>query len=735
MRREYLHSDGNTFIYAIAIFIVLCSYIGYATASVMISPVIILVTLILPGIFLLHNSEYSYLDKFILVPSVSLSLLAIASLIIPLSGHFDLISAPVESPLVLISVTSLPAISSLIYWCRVNNSGSNHLVNATRKNKFNVITFLKSRITLKSWLITPPLLIISVVTGSVIQNILSITIQNFVITSILVLLIPIYMVSAETELQSGIYIYSLSLSLLLSHTLVTNNVVGLDANYSLYIIDTVLSDGNWTLRSNLVTSINPRTDITNFVAVAKLQYKHSILPVIIGPPIVLHQIGNIDPDYVFKILYAAVFATVPVGIFRISRSYLSINEAFTGAMLFAVYYRFFHIVPAKQHMAQFFLISLLIVWYVGSANSYRKFLATLFMFGIVFSHYAISFILITVFVFSYLCLHVCGKKSVANISGYFTTTFTVVVLWWYLFVTRGIIFSKGVSAAVGAIMQIITTSSSDRSGVSVASEQTVVVDIINLSLHGVLLISLALGVVFLIHQLVSNNTTVFSDEVDVMSIPLLGLVLISVFASGWLGVDRALGIGLTILAPFGVIGIKMMLRYTPTTVDIIGENQTNIVSVVFVTLLLVFSSGLAYEAAGRPATSAINFHDPPNSVVYTDEEYESASWLLNQRRNNQTIYVGLHARSVFVRIKGQELPNISTYKNSNSELAVNWNHTGYIYIRKSEITEKNYRNTPIHLIQREQVDWLTSEFHTVKESDDVVIIKITTEKSKKANIT
>ena len=173
-------------------------------------------------------------------------------------------------------------------------------------------------------------------------------------------------------------IVCVSLSLLLSTTLLSDNLVGWDIHQEYSIFSQVLRNGVW----------HPTID---------LPY-NSVLSVSLLPAI-LSVVSGLDGLLIFRIVFPLLFSTVPLFLYKLYRQFLNPRAAFLSAFLFMSYPTFYVELPAlaRQQIAEIFLV--LVLWFVFSRKvrqeqSTTSFVVLALTVGLITAHYSIAFIYI-----------------------------------------------------------------------------------------------------------------------------------------------------------------------------------------------------------------------------------------------------------------------------------------------------------------------------------------------------
>jgi len=680
--------------------------LGTITTSVLFGPVIILCVL-LTGLFALHGVDVVAIERLILVPAIGTVLLAISSLLIPISSTLGLVQSPANSPIVLATAVALPTVLSIAYWTRTGDP-------------------TLPTIDLSRRLLVPLLPLVLGGGGALIQRQFGVVTQNYVAVALLVVLGPVLLYWADTELEVGLSLYGLAAGVILSHTLVTAYAVGIDNQWSLYTIEQIGASGTWTLNDIFFAPGAADEPLSSLVEYVGTELKHTLLPVLIGVPILLEAVGNIPFDAVLDIVFVGLFALTPVAAYRLGREGLSVREAFVAGMAVLVYYRFFHVSPGKQHMAQFFVAALLVAWHTRIGGSRRKAAAVLLATGIIFSHYAVTFLFLGFILLAYLPMKwYVNSAEPSDLSLPFVGYFYTGTALWYIVITGGQKPLQAISAITLSIEKVLLSGGTQgRSGVGVAEEKTALVDQINILLHGLLVAAIAVGIVAVLYHALRNRRPLFSSVLDTLAVGYFGLVAVSMVATGHLGIDRALDISLVVLAPMAVIGLSRCLTPVSWISGIDIAPWTHRVGFAFVVIMFAFSTGLVYAAAGQTATSAINLQEEPNSVVFSDSEYEAGQWVV-ANRNDSTVYYNSFSSVTFHRLGGTTIPGYAVpIKDYANEIQIDWESNGYIFVRKAAITDEEYTTTPKHSIQRREYESFLERSEVAFENRDVVVLRI-----------
>jgi len=679
--------------------------VGAVTSTVLIAPLIVFCVLG-TGLFALHGTDLSPIERLVLIPAVGTALLAVSSLLIPLLSTLGLVQSPVSSSVVVATAVALPTVLAIGYWARTGDPTVPSVDGSPR-------------------LLVPLLPAVLGGGGALIQRQFGVVTQNYLVVALLLVAGPALLYWAETEFEVALSLYGLAVGILLSHTLVTAYVVGIDNQWSLHTVEQIGATGTWSLNDIFFVPGAAEEPLSGLIDYIGTELKHTLLPVIVGVPLLFEAVGNVPPDAVLDILFVGLFALVPVGVYRLGREHLSVRDAFVGGMVAVAYYRFFHVSPGKQHMAQFFVAALLVTWHTRLAGPRRKAAAILLTIGIVFSHYAVTFLFLGFILASYASAKwFVSAAEPSDLSLPYVGYFYTATALWYIVITGGQKPLQAISAITLSVERVLLEGTTqERTAVGVVESRTLLVDQLNILLHALLLATIGLGAVAVLVHALRTRKPLFSSVLDTLAVWYLAFVGVSVVATGHLGIDRALDISLVVLAPVGVLGLRRVLKLAGRFSGLDLAPSTHRVGLAFVVLLFAFSSGFAYAAAGQTATSAINLQEEPNSVVFTDAEYEAGKWV-TANRNDSTVYYNSFTSVTFHRLNGAVPGYAVPIKDYANEVQIDWESGGYIFLRKAAITSDEFVTVPRQTIQRRQYESFLERSEVAFENRDVVVLRI-----------
>ena len=183
-------------------------------------------------------------------------------------------------------------------------------------------------------------------------------------------------------------IFSLSISLLFSTSLITNYITGWDINLEYYFSNLVVTNSYWN--ASLPEILN------------------SMLSLVIFVPI-FSKISGLNVVGIFKIIYPIIFAFVPLGLYSVYKKQTNNKIAFIGCFLFISVFMFFVSMPylARQEIGELFVVLMVMLMVEKNlSNKHISILTLFFIPAILVSHYSLDYIYIFLLLCTYLIISI-----------------------------------------------------------------------------------------------------------------------------------------------------------------------------------------------------------------------------------------------------------------------------------------------------------------------------------------
>jgi uncharacterized membrane protein len=604
---------------------------------------------IMPGILLLRIlklHKISAIESLLYSVGLSIAFLFLVGLILNYLGQ--LVDLPLISitPLTIVYTAVLSLLCVICYFRDKNFSGS-----------FSIA------IERKHWLFVVALCSLPI------MSIIGTFVMNFFgANNVILILIPVIsimpIIVAFNKIPNSLFpftIFSISLSLLLMWSLISNHITGWDIQTEYFFSNLVNTNHFWN--TTLPNSYN------------------AMLSIVLLAPI-LSQICNLSLVWVLKILYPLLFALVPLGLYRVYQRQSSAKIAFFSCSFFMFLFVFFTgmLSLARQQIAELFLVLLVMVITSPSLDRRKKsLLSIIFGLSIIVSHYGLSYILLFCVIIGLPIQIFLEKKSVLKFVNNFTRrirnnpsiggfsddyktqkitrtiSLNIILLLvfaafiWYTYVSSSFIINitqNIVNQVVGTIASDFFNPTSVQGLELVESAPgfgwvSVAKKIFDLATVGLILVGYFVCVLW-------YKERKFTKEYLALCLVNLSLLFISFTVpnfSSQLNTQRIFQIALIFLAPFCIIGgifaIRIIVKIIGYPVHRIAKPSVKFCLKVLAIFLFVFLL-LNSEWVTRVATnniSTIYLDSKMDYPKFIDSEVQASIWL-PKVASNSSIFFG-----------------------------------------------------------------------------------------------
>ncbi|WP_247000832.1 DUF2206 domain-containing protein [Halosolutus gelatinilyticus] len=426
----------------------------------------------------------------------------------------------------------------------------------------------------------------------------------------------------------SLLLYSIAISVLFHHVLLTEYVTGADVQIHYYFAEMVYAEGRWTSEIPSLGS----------------------LPVLTILPVVFSELLGLSLHYAYKVVFSIVFAAVPVGMYSLFRRYIAETGAMLAALSFVFYFRYFHETPEKERLAMFFMVCLLLVIVARSSSKRLTYLLVpTFTVSIIFSHYgtAIIFSFSVLFAAAFLFLlslfHRRTQPSVSpTFAGVYGVGTLVGTLGWMFLVGEGSTFFSLLDVPGHLLWEwnamFSETDTASRSGAGILSQHRSPLDLLTAGVFAAILLTISVGLLSEVWRRLDRRPVETPDVLVSLSLAFYALIGFSFFFGGGYGADRAWLLSMTVLSLYLPIGYQVFassirkLLYG-VSLPIPSAGTTWSVLAVVVALFLLLNSGFLYYAAGDPIPSAAAFDSDAHTPVYDDGERSAGRWIYESSEN------------------------------------------------------------------------------------------------------
>jgi len=366
---------------------------------------------LLPGLLILRLLKLNKIEsteKIVLAVGLSISFLMFFGLLINnLSLSLGYLT-PLSTISLLVSL-NIALIALAIMGYKVNKDATFSLPN------------LSLSISEKTFLIVPILFPALSIFGMYVMNMTN----NNIILMLLLFLIPIYVAFVcvfNHKFSKRLYpvvIFLISISLLLLLSLRSNHLIGADVHREYYFFRTMLGNSHWSILG---------------YGVLDACLCISLLPTI------YQSMLNINPEFLYKILYSLIYSVSPLVIYIISKKYVGEGYAFLASCFFMFQANFLLTASnARTNTAILFFALAMMTLFSDRIDPLKKrILFIVFMASCIVSHYATAYIFFFVMLGTFIGLEMLSKKYSFKkvVSLTLTILFFSMIFFWYSQVTE-----------------------------------------------------------------------------------------------------------------------------------------------------------------------------------------------------------------------------------------------------------------------------------------------------------
>lgn len=582
----------------------------------------------IPGFLILRIlklNEIGFTERFVLSIGLSVFFLMFFGIILNnISLKFGYVTP--LSPMFLLTVFSIIFIVLLILGYTVNEESVNFSLNLT----LNPLE--------KKFLIIPIILPTLSLFGIYVMN----TTNSNVLLMFLFLLVPSYVVFVSISKEAfpvklyPIVIFLISISLLLLLPLRSNNIIGVDIHLEYCMFQKVLSELHWanfkesTLDSCLSISLLPTI------------YKSFL---------------NLDPIFLFKLLYSLIYSVSPLVVYIISNKYFEESYSFLASCFYMFQSNFLLTeYNARTNIAiLFFGLSMMVLFNERINSVSKKVLLLTFMISCLFSHYSTTYIFFFILIGSFILnnlffLKYASKYNVNSIVSLTTISlFFILIFFWYGQITD-IAFNSAIhflEKSVSSLHELFIEESrqtdlqamfgKDITQKGIPHKIHFIVTWLSFLFIGVGTLSTLLNFnefKFLKVKIknISCLNKVFDTEFFTISISCLGLlfaiVVIPIVSVGY-SLERLYALTITILSTFFVVGGFILAKYL------------NIPSRLLILLVLIpyflSVSGFTYQVFGFPNNIILNSDGNQYDSLYVHDQDKYGTIWLKLHSDNETL--------------------------------------------------------------------------------------------------
>jgi uncharacterized membrane protein len=516
--------------------------------------------------------------------------------------------------------------------------------------------------------------------------------NNFVIMLLLMLIVMYVIIICffDKEIPERLYplfIFSISISLLLLLSLRSNHIIGIDAHKEYLFFRTTLNGFKWDVFNN--SRMNACLSV-------------SLLPTI------YYSILNVNPESLFKILYPLIYSSSPLAIYILSRKYISETFSFLASCFFMFQFNFIWTsANARTNLAIFFYILSMVALFSDKISLFNKrVLLILFMFSVSLSHYSTTYIYFFEAILYFICIEIISKKypMERKISYMFPLLFFAFVFFWYSEITTssfegGLLFIK--SSLVSLNDFFVQESRGDETQALFGAglmEKSLPYSI-EFFFRWFTFLFIGIGIITMILKYketsfpklnvknVNFMKQKFEVEYFVMSLIAAGLLIITValpYVSEGYGIDRIYGLAITFLSIFFVIGGISISK-------VLNNNKSQLQTYAILLFVLIpyffCISGVTYNLFGESRSIILNSEGSQCDSMYVfDQEVTCSKWI--EIHNAQNLSINSDRGGLRQLLAYSKMTDKSPHLNINFFEFNETDNDSYLFLRRLNVIEK-----------------------------------------------
>jgi uncharacterized membrane protein len=378
-------------------------------------------------------------------------------------------------------------------------------------------------------------------------------------------------------------------------------------------------------------------------------------------PTTYYYILGLSSTWVFKIVFPLLFAFVPLGLYQLYKSKMSVEVALFSVFFFVSNLVFFTEIAelARQMIGELFYVLLFLTLFSNNVKGSSKWvLFFAFSVGLVVSHYAMALIFLAFLAVTWLIgiIRKTNTKTTASL----VILLGILVFAWYIYISQASTFND----LLGTVNYVRAGFTSDffnpesRGGqvaqaVSVSSGISTVWHLVGRYLY---YITAGLIIAGFIISILRERFSFLDNDRNVLiflNLALLSACFIIPNFSTTFNASRFYHVTLFFLAPLCVLGGLGILNFIVRK----RVKEKILISILVLCVLIPFfliQTGFVYEITKEESYSLplssyrIDAMTITNMGVLTETEVSGGMWLSKYANRNATVYADVTAGSIFV---------------------------------------------------------------------------------------
>ena len=652
---------------------------------------------IVPGfliVSILKQNKIEFLIKILL--SIGLSVSVLLSIGLLLNSLYPVLLKPLSLTPLLVSLNLLVLILTIFAYQR-------------NKNDFNSSLIFNYNFKLGDKLLSPLIFTLLFPFMAILGTYLMNTTLNDIIILTMLFLIPVYIIiiaylrDRVHPVTYPIALFMIGLGLILMHALTSAHIIGRDVHQEFYCFQLTLANFHW----NIYDYYNPYNACLSI----------TILPT------VYQVLSNMNPEYVFKLLFGLLGSILPLMVYTVAKKYLNHKFAFFASLLFVFQVFFIDIVGAvRQEVAiTFFFLAVIVIFDCFGDKKFekswvKKLLFLIFVSSMVVTHYATSYVafalLVPILLLPFL-KNLYTEKKVTFIN------FEVLIIYFFIIILWFMLYAKVQFLAGSEVIQSTVAATASATGVGGGNEafmnsrEGTVLSILGIGIknlpnliavivNDLIFLTMGIGLITLIvkyRRILKHKTVFIYDGIrtldsklvlaGLLSVTLLAMFIILPSVSFFYGSDRLFFQLLIFTVPIFIMGADKIAEIMNKVIKK-PDLKVGLILVLLISLFIC-NTHLQYEFTGIPFSPEYDKIGITRGELYIyDGELATASWIGNYRADDINTYTDAVG---FTRLF---MSGVKT-----NVVGINFNNktiNGYIYMGNANVNEGKFYDTIDHQV-------------------------------------
>jgi uncharacterized membrane protein len=411
-------------------------------------------------------------------------------------------------------------------------------------------------------------------------------------------------------------------------------------------------------------------------------------------PTIYSKLLNVNPTWIYKILYPSLFSFVPLILFKLWQRNLGNMKAFVATFLIMAQNTFYTEIVGlnRQMIGELFLALVLLVTMKSELKRLQKItFFIIFSFALIVSHYAIAeiFLLFLCFVLIYSFII---KRQTRNITVVMVVLLSVMVFVWYIFISNSTVFDSLISygnyvySQLGEFFNIESRGQVVLLGLGLEPPPNIW-NYLSRMFAYVTEAFIAIGFIGLTTRRVKSNFSREEYSLILIAIIFLSALILVPGLANTMNMTRFYHVLLFFLSPLFVVGAEFMVKF-------LFKHRKEFGFSILVLAILVpyflFQTGFVYEVVKNQSWSLPLSGYRMNPIFlkwamkYFDEsEVVGAIWMSKYVvSNNSMTYADAISTSSLLNGYGMMIYGLNMGRLSN---VTSFIHGSYIYVNKLNV--------------------------------------------------